>query len=201
MNLNNISKYISLILRHKPETINIKLDKHGYAEVSELVKGIKKKYPEFTASDLDVIVETDDKQGYKYSTDGTKIRASQGHSIPVDLELVEQEPPQLLYHGTSNKYFDSIHEQGLLPQNRQYVHLSNNTWTAYKVGQRHGGKLVIYVVNAQLMYKHGYKFYQSENGVWLTDHVPSKYIEPHYIANLEDLNSLNSICSSIFRNS
>lgn len=173
-----VSKFISLVLRHKPDAANLSLDKYGYAQVDELVAYLNKKYGGFTVTDLDTIVETDDKQRYSYNNDHTKIRAVQGHSIKVELELIEQQPPELLYHGTAEKYIPSIMEQGLIPKQRQYVHLSNNTFTAHKVGQRHGGRTYICVIASQLMYEHGYKFYVSENGVWLTDKVPTKYLTP-----------------------
>lgn len=191
MNLTTVSRFISLVLRHKPEAANLSLDKYGYAQVDELVAYLNKKYKGFTETDLDTIVETDDKQRYSYSNDHKRIRAVQGHSIPVELELMEQQPPELLYHGTSSKYVPSIMEQGLIPKSRQYVHLSNNTFTAYKVGQRHGGTTVIFVVAAQLAYEQGYKFYQAENGVWLTDKIPKGFITPCFITSEYELKELS----------
>lgn len=168
------SKFISLILRHKPETIGINLDEHGWANVDELIKGISKTQ-KFNRDMLEEIVRTDNKQRYSFNEDKTLIRANQGHSIPVDVELEEKEPPEILYHGTGEKYISSINEQGLLPKSRLYVHLSSNEKTANKVGQRHG-KPVIYLVKSGEMYKDGYKFYLSINGVWLTKEVPVKYL-------------------------
>lgn len=193
MNLEKISKYLSLILRHKPEEIGITLDKYGYAKTSELVRGIKRKYPEFNKDILREIVETDEKQRYKFKDYENLIRANQGHSIPVDLELEEMEPPKILYHGTSDKYKEAIEKGGLIAKSRQYVHLSNNTFTAHNVGLRHGGKTIIYIVAAQAMYNNGFKFYVSENGVWLTDHVPSIYIKPYYVNSSEDMETLNKL--------
>ena len=174
MGLNDISKYIALILRHKPETIGISLDEHGWADVDELIKGISKTY-EFDMGMLEEIVATDNKQRYSFNEDHTLIRANQGHSVPVDVELEEVEPPETLFHGTGEKYTASIDEQGLIPKSRLYVHLSDDRETAVKVGQRHG-KPVVYVVKSGEMYKDGYVFFRSVNGVWLTKEVPVKFL-------------------------
>lgn len=174
MNLNETSKFIALILRHKPEAIGITLDEHGWANVQELIAGIAKTH-DFNMNILEEIVRTDNKQRYSFNEDKTLIRANQGHSIPVDVELEEKEPPTELWHGTGEKYVSSIDVQGLLPKSRLYVHLSKDKDTATKVGLRHG-KLVLYVVKATDMYRDGYKFYLSKNGVWLTKEVPAKYL-------------------------
>lgn len=174
MNLNETSKFIALILRHKPEAIGITLDEHGWANVQELIAGIAKTH-DFNMDILEEIVRTDNKQRYSFNEDKTLIRANQGHSILVDVELEEKEPPTELWHGTGEKYVSSIDVQGLLPKSRLYVHLSKDKETATKVGQRHG-KLVLYVVKAADMYRDGYKFYLSKNGVWLTKEVPAKYL-------------------------
>ena len=170
MNLTNISKYISLILRHKPEEIGITLDEHGWANVEELINGIH-----IDMSTLEQIVATDDKQRYSFNEDKTLIRANQGHSIPVDVELEEKEPPKYLWHGTGIKYLDSIYANGLIPKSRLYVHLSSDVPTAVTVGKRHGD-LAVLGINTAKMYEDGYKFYLSKNGVWLTKHVPASYL-------------------------
>ena len=175
MSLKETSKYMSLILRHKPDAIGITLDEHGWANVDELIAGIAKDN-EFNMEILEEIVRTDEKQRYSFNEDKTLIRANQGHSIPVDVELEEKEPPEILYHGTGEKYVSSIDAQGLIPKSRLYVHLSKDEETAVKVGSRHG-KPVIYIVKAEQMYEDGYKFYISANGVWLTKEVPVKYLE------------------------
>lgn len=175
MSNNSISKYISLILRHKPEVIGITLDEHGWARVNELVDGIAKT-KNFTREMLEKVVETDAKHRYSFNEDKTLIRANQGHSVLVDVELEEKEPPEFLYHGTGEKYAASIEENGLIPKSRLYVHLSPNTETAENVGRRHG-KVVIYKINSLEMSRNGYKFYLSVNGVWLTKEVPIKYME------------------------
>jgi putative RNA 2'-phosphotransferase len=124
---------------------------------------------------LEEIVRTDEKQRYSFNEDKTLIRANQGHSIPVDVELDEAEPPRELYHGTGEKYVASIDVQGLIRKSRLYVHLSKDSDTAMKVGKRHG-KPVVYIVKSGEMYKDGYKFYLSKNGIWLTKEVPAKYL-------------------------
>lgn len=175
MNLTKVSKYISLILRHKPETIGISLDKHGWANVNDLIKGINKTY-KLNMEMLEEIVETDDKQRYSFNEDKTKIRANQGHSINVDVELEEAVPPQYLYHGTATKYMDSIWKDGLIPKSRLYVHLSADENTAIDVGKRHG-KPMVFCVRSKCMYDQGFKFYKSTNGVWLTKRVPVEFLE------------------------
>lgn len=174
LNIKETSKFISLILRHKPETIGISLDEHGWADVGKLIAGISRTQ-EFNMEILEEIVRTDDKQRYSFNDDRTLIRANQGHSIPVDVELEEVKPPEELWHGTGEKYVLSIEEQGLIPKSRLYVHLSKDEETAVKVGKRHG-KPVLYIVKAGKMYKDGHKFYLSKNGVWLTKEVPAKYL-------------------------
>ena len=176
MNLTNLSRYISLILRHKPEVIGISLDEHGWANVDELIAGIAQNNPGFNMDILKKIVRTDEKKRYSFNDDQTLIRANQGHSIPVDVELEEKEPPEYLYHGTGEKYVSSINEMGLIPKSRLYVHLSQDTETAAKVGKRHG-KEVIYQVAAGQMCRDGYPFFLSVNGVWLTKQVPVQYLE------------------------
>jgi len=174
MGLRDVSKFMSLILRHKPEAIGISLDEHGWANVEELIAGIAKNN-EFNMEILEEIVRTDEKQRYSFNEDKTLIRANQGHSIPVDVELEEKEPPEVLWHGTGEKYVASIDSEGLIPKSRLYVHLSKDEETAIKVGTRHG-KPVVYHVLAKQMYDDGYKFYLSVNGVWLTKEVPVCYI-------------------------
>ena len=174
--INHTSKYISLILRHKPETIGISLDEHGWADVQELIDGINASFSDRLDKEwLEEIVRTDEKQRYSFNEDHTLIRANQGHSIPVDVELEEKNPPALLYHGTGEKYVSAIDEQGLIPKSRLYVHLSADVPTAKKVGSRHG-KPVIYTIDCAKMTAEGYKFYLSANKVWLTKTVPAKYL-------------------------
>ena len=174
MSYEKISKYMSMILRHRPEVIGIRLDEHGWADVEELIEGIAKK-KKFNREILEEIVRTDEKQRYSFNDDKTKIRANQGHSITVDLELEPAEPPEILWHGTAEKYVASIEKTGLRPGTRMYVHLSLDMQTAVKVGSRHG-KPVIYQVKSGEMYRKGFRFYRSVNGVWLTIMVPVEYL-------------------------
>ncbi len=169
-----LSRYISLILRHKPDAIGITLDEHGWADVFELIEGISKTRA-IDMETLERIVAEDEKQRYSFNEDKTLIRANQGHSIPVDVELEELMPPEVLYHGTGEKYVESIKEQGLIPKSRLYVHLSADKETATKVGRRHG-KPIIFQVNSKKMYDDGIKFFKSVNGVWLVKKVPVKYL-------------------------
>jgi len=171
------SVFISLILRHKPEVIGIALDAHGWADVQELIAGINAtgKY-QIDMPMLEEIVRTDNKQRYSFNEDKTKIRANQGHSIQVDVELKEAEPPEILYHGTGEKYVESILREGLIPKSRLYVHLSKDMETAVNVGSRHG-KPHIFKVHTGEMFRQGCKFWLAENGVWLTKAVPIEYLE------------------------
>lgn len=169
------SRFLSLVLRHKPEAAGISLDEHGWANVKNLLRGIANRHP-LTMEQLERIVRTDDKQRYSFNDDKTKIRANQGHSIPVDVELAECNPPEFLYHGTGEKYRNSILGNGLVPKTRLYVHLSKDIETAETVGIRHGAP-VVFIVQSGQMAKDGFRFYCSENGVWLTKHVPPKYLK------------------------
>lgn len=167
---------MSLILRHKPKVIGISLDEHGWASVSDLINGIAKSNNGFDMTALEEIVRTDNKQRYSFNEDKTLIRANQGHSIPVDVELEECKPPEFLWHGTGEKYVESINKDGLIPKSRLYVHLSKDSETAENVGKRHG-KPIVYKVFSGRMYEDGIKFYLSKNGVWLTKMVPAKYLK------------------------
>ena len=171
----NDGKFISLILRHHPEEIGIKLDQHGWADVDELIAGITKTR-DFSREELEEIVNTNNKHRYAFNEDHSKIRALQGHSIPVDVEMPEKEPPEYLYHGTGVKYVSSIDKEGLIPKERLYVHLSKDVETAITVGKRHGKPIVYRVLSGQ-MYKDGFQFLLSENDVWQTKTVPVKYLE------------------------
>lgn len=176
MDLNNISKYMSLILRHKPDVIGIELDEHGWANVNDLISGIEKDNHGFNFELLEEIVRSDSKQRYSFNDDKSLIRANQGHSVNVDVELKEKEPPEYLYHGTGEKYVKFINQDGLIPKSRLYVHLSKDIKTAENVGKRHG-KEIIYRINSGRMYRNGYKFYLSENGIWLMKEASVKYLE------------------------
>lgn len=185
--LERVSKFLSLVLRHKPEAAGITLDKNGWADVNKLVESIRKTMePTFTHDDLTLIVVTDSKGRYSFDESGKRIRANQGHSIDVDVELEEVEPPELLYHGTATKYLESIQDKGLIPKSRQYVHLSENISTATDVGKRHG-KPVVFTIHSHKMFEDGYRFFRSVNGVWLTKEVPTRYFG-YKVMNLTDRN-------------
>lgn len=170
-----ISKFLSLVLRHKPDTIGLHLDENGWASVDELIQLSGKHGQAFNRSLLDQVVRDNDKQRFMFSPDGQLIRANQGHSLEIDLKLEPVQPPQQLFHGTALRFLPSIRETGLHSGQRQYVHLSADETTAVKVGQRHG-KPVILIVLAMKMYDSGLQFYLSANGVWLTKHVPIDHL-------------------------
>ncbi len=169
------SKFLSLILRHSPETIGLQLDAEGWAHVPELLEKAAQHMRFISRELLDTVVSTSDKQRFAFDEAGTRIRANQGHSITVDLKLQSQEPPEHLYHGTVSKFIGAIQQEGLLKMSRQHVHLSNDKETAVKVGSRRGAPVIL-VVRAGQMHRDGHIFYRSENGVWLTDLVPATYI-------------------------
>ena len=176
MEIKKLSKFLSLILRHKPETIGIILDEHGWADVEELLHGIQKSGRNIDLPLLERIVAENDKQRFSFSEDRKKIRANQGHSVQVDVELNPKEPPEVLFHGTVEKSRASIEEKGILKGNRLYVHLSGDVETALKVAARRKGERLIYEVDAGRMFRDGFLFYQSVNGVWLTETVPAEYL-------------------------
>ena len=171
----SVSKFLSLVLRHKPEAIGLVLDEAGWASVPALIALARKAGTHLSAEMISEVIASNDKQRFALSPDGQRIRANQGHSIPVDLGLEPQQPPAVLYHGTATRFLDAILNEGLKPGNRQHVHLSPDEATASKVGKRHG-KPVILRVDTGLMYNDGHAFYQSQNGVWLTAHVPPTYL-------------------------
>ncbi len=172
----HISKFLSLVLRHQPETIGIALDPNGWADVAELIEKCNKNGVQIDRETLNYIVETNAKKRFAFNDELNKIRASQGHSKAVELGYSNQKPPALLYHGTSEKSINTILENGLQKQSRQHVHLSSDIETAIKVGQRHG-KPFVFQVLAEQMYRNKFQFYLSDNGVWLTDHVPVSYLK------------------------
>ncbi len=170
-----ISKFLSLVLRHQPETISLVLDDNGWADVDLLIEKCNEKGVALNRAVLEYIVDTNTKKRFSFNEQKDQIRANQGHSIDVDLALSAQIPPDVLYHGTAEQFVTSIKEQGLQKQQRQHVHLSKEQSTAIQVGQRHG-KPVVFSVLAGQMHQDGFVFYLSDNGVWLTDHVPAKYL-------------------------
>lgn len=169
------SKFLSLLLRHSPETIGLQLDRHGWAEITELIERANATGNELNRALIDHVVVTNPKQRFSISDDGQRIRANQGHSIEVDLEFEPMVPPAMLFHGTATRFLEPIMEQGLSKQSRQHVHLAADRDTAVNVGGRHG-KPIVLTVNAAAMHDAGYEFFRSANGVWLTDALPAAFL-------------------------
>ena len=172
----SISRVLSHALRHKPENLGLTLDKGGWVNIHDLLEGLENSGHDVDIVDLLEIVETNDKKRFEIDDDGDKIRASQGHSVKVDLGLKNERPPMKLYHGTVGKFIEFIKEDGLLKMNRHAVHLSEDLTTANKVGSRRG-EAIILTVNSGAMHADNIKFTKSKNGVWLTDIVDPKYIK------------------------
>jgi putative RNA 2'-phosphotransferase len=174
--LKHISKFLSLVLRHKPEEIGLSMDTNGWVDVDELIEKCKKNKMPLDFDVLEQVVITNDKQRFSFNDEYTKIRANQGHTVNVDLQFEVAKPLEFLYHGTVEKYMDSIKSNGLQKMQRLHVHLSKDLETAVKVGSRRG-KPIILKIQALKMFEDGYEFYLSKNGVWLCEEVPAKYIE------------------------
>lgn len=172
------SKFLSLILRHEPERVGLKLDSAGWVGVTELLEAVNQNGVSLTLEQLKLVVATNDKRRFAFSDDGQLIRASQGHSIEVDLECEPQTPPELLYHGTPERFLKSIRATGLNKGQRHHVHLSPDPQTAARVGQRRG-RAVVLTIRSGEMHRQGQVFYRSANGVWLVDKVPPDFIEIH----------------------
>lgn len=175
MQSSQVSKFLALILRHHPEIIGVQVDEHGWVEVAALLAGIQQRYP-IDYKYLEELVAFDVKGRYEFSPDHQLIRARQGHSIPVDVELETKVPPEFLYHGTATRFQSSIDVIGLTGQGRLYVHLSTSYQAARQVGARHGVPLV-YRIATQALLEAGYRFYLSRNGIWLIKAIPRKFME------------------------
>ena len=169
-----LGKFLSLVLRHDPSAAGISLNEHGWADVQELLEGVRRSGRRIDQETLERIVRENNKQRYAFNEDHSKIRANQGHSLQVDVELMIAEPPEYLYHGTAARFLPAIQREGIRKMNRQYVHLSGDYQTAVDVGRRHGAPAVI-TVSAGAMARSGVVFYRSENGVWLCEFVDPKY--------------------------
>ncbi len=168
-----ISKYLSYLLRHKPWAIGLDLDDNGWADVDELIE--KTTDFKLTKELINIVVETNDKQRFSLSEDGCRIKANQGHSIDIDLGLEPVEPPELLFHGTAERFMERIEKQGLGKQKRHHVHLSESVAVAKAVGGRYG-KPVLLKIDTRKMVEDGFVFYKTANNVWLVDHVPPEYM-------------------------
>lgn len=166
------SKFLSMVLRHKPEKANLKLDEAGWTNVKTLIANTA-----FDMPALEEVVATNSKKRFEFNDDKTKIRARQGHSYNVKLGYEPQDPPECLYHGTATRFLDSIMKEGLKPMKRHHVHLSGDTDTASQVGKRHGKLIILKVATKRMADEMKAKFYLTENKVWLTDIVPPEYLE------------------------
>lgn len=176
MDIKSISKFLSLILRHNPEKIKLTLDAHGWADVATLLNQCRAHGKRLTFAELETVVAENDKQRFSFNEDKTQIRANQGHSLEVSLDLPLATPPEFLYHGTVPKFMQQIRANGLKKMNRHHVHLSTNLDTAENVGNRRGVATILTIRSGQ-MHRDGIPFYLSVNGVWLTEEVPAKYIQ------------------------
>ena len=172
----HISKFLSLILRHKPEAVGLTLDSNGWIEVETLLEACARNGNAFSRAELEEVVATNDKKRFAFDENRIKIRANQGHSIKVEIAFEEKKPPEILYHGTAERNIKIIQEKGLIKMRRHHVHLSSDLETALKVGKRYGNP-VVFKVKTEKMLMQGYKFYVSANGVWLTDKVPPMFLE------------------------
>jgi putative RNA 2'-phosphotransferase len=170
------SKFLSLILRHEPERVGLKLDAAAWVGVDELLQAANRHGVPLTLDQLKHVVATNDKKRFAFSEDGLRIRASQGHSVEVDLQYEPQVPPEFLYHGTPERFVESIHATGLNKGQRHHVHLSADAATATKVGQRRGRPVVL-KIRAGDMHRAGHVFFRSANNVWLVDQVPPQFID------------------------
>lgn len=174
--LKSLSKFVSLILRHKPEVIGLKLDKNGWADVDQLIKGSVAKGKEMDLLVLEMLVASDEKQRYTFNDDKTAIRANQGHSVKVDLELEPAKPPRVLFYGTVEDNIQNIMLKGISPQSRNHVHLTETEETAFDVGKRPSGA-IIFKVYSGAMFRDGFHFHPSANNIWLIDNIPNKYLD------------------------
>lgn len=175
--LTSTSKFLSLVLRHQPEVIGMRLDSEGWLPIDELIENANRRGNKISLELLHEVVASCEKKRFSLSDDGLRIRANQGHSVPdVELNLEPVAPPIQLFHGTVAAFIESIREQGLLKRSRNHVHLSADIETAKKVGARRGKPLIL-TIRAAAMHESGYSFYLSANGVWLTDTVPVSFID------------------------
>ena len=173
--LTRASKFLSYVLRHKPEAIGLSLDVQGWAAIDDLVRLSHASGQPLSRAMIAEVVRTNDKQRFRISDDGARIRASQGHSVAVDLALTPQAPPTVLFHGTATRFLEAILTEGIKAGSRHHVHLSATYNTAITVGRRHGTPAVL-AVRARAMHHTGRTFSRADNGVWLTDQVPVAFI-------------------------
>ena len=174
--ITKISKRLSYVLRHQPEAIHLNMDEQGWVNTQQLLENYSEHYDLLTEELLQKVVAENDKKRFEFNEDQTKIRASQGHSIQVDLAYEAQEPPEFLFHGTATRFINDIRKKGLIKQNRHHVHLSKDEATARNVGTRHGVPVIL-TIKAKEMHEAGFDFFISTNGVWLVEEVPTKYMD------------------------
>lgn len=172
----NLSKFLAYILRHNPSAVGISLDERGWADMDELIKGINATGRSIDRDLLEQIVREDKKGRYSFNEDKSKIRANQGHSVDVRVEMAECAPPDTLYHGTAKKFLASIKDSGICRRSRRFVHLSGDIKTAFAAGSRYGEPIVL-VIDAKRMVADGYRFWLSINGVWQSSDIPWKYVK------------------------
>jgi putative RNA 2'-phosphotransferase len=171
-----IGRFLVMVLRHKPDVLELKLDAAGWVSVLSLLESLGRKGTPLFREQLELIAAQNDKRRFEFSADGQSIRASQGHSIKVELGYPAAVPPEVLYHGTTNGVVDSIRQQGLIKGQRHAVHISSDEATALRVGSRHGTPIVL-KIRAGAMHRGGFVFFLSTNGVWLTERVPPSFID------------------------
>ncbi len=174
-NLKKVSKSMSYVLRHRPDTIGIELEPNGWIAVDKLLQAFARSGKSYSRALIDQVVADNDKQRFEFNDDGSKVRARQGHSVQIDLGYEPAIPPNVLYHGTATRNLDSIKEKGLIKGNRHHVHMSTDKQTMLAVAMRHG-KPVLLEIDAARMHDDGHKFFVTGNDVWLTDHVPREYL-------------------------
>lgn len=197
--IDQYGKTLAFLLRHRPDTVGLTVDEFGYASVAELLVAVTENYFPLDMETLEQIVTTDSKGRYAFNDDKTKIRALQGHSFPVNLELVQKVPPDVLYHGTPRRNSSTIEAEGLSKMQRNHVHLTDDIYTAFNVGMRYHDKVVICVVDAKQMSLDGFEFYLSQNNVWLIEHVPSKYLLQVQIDDYSELHTLKEQVDKLLR--
>ncbi|MGJ8696306.1 MAG: RNA 2'-phosphotransferase [Verrucomicrobiaceae bacterium] len=172
---NKVSRVLSLVLRHDPGSIGLALNEQGWAEVDELLVCLKRSGKAVDLEMLKKVVTNSSQQRFSFSEDGKLIRANEGHSFNIDLELEEKNPPENLYHGTADRFMEFIERGGLLKMKRDFVHLTSDPKIAHEAGGRQGVPVIL-EIGTKVMLDHGFRFYQAKNGVWLTDSVPPDYL-------------------------
>ena len=194
----DLSKYLSLLLRHKPETIGLSVNEYGYADISELIDKASQHSIKIESSELLKVVDTNNKKRFLISKNGNSIKATQGHSFKVKLEIDSKEPPEFLYHGTLKSLSDKIFKEGIERMKRSHVHLNSDYLKSYVTGSRTSKEPVVFEIRAKEMHQNGGVFYLTENNVWLTEHVPNQYIRIKQLSEVFQLIKFEVITTSTF---